>query len=110
MGDWLILDNQTGCRRKEWAQDRTCLKKYKDIQRDVDGSSAAFIMEDFEFRKENNKVINNSSHKELNKATTINNIKCRFKNNLDNGQLIPYIEDTKDKCHCTVSASTRIYK
>ena len=97
----LILNNQTGCRRKEWAQDRNYLKQYKDIQRNVDGSSAAFIMEDFEFRKENNKRINNSSHKEVNKAT-IDNIKWRFQKNLDNGQVLPYIEDTKDKSHCTV--------
>ena len=75
----------------------------------MDGSSAAFIMEDFEFRKEDNKRINNSSLKEVNK-TTINNIKWRFQKNLDNGQVLSYIEDTKDKSHCALSASKRIYK
>ena len=78
LGDWLVLGEQTGYRRKEWAQDRTYLKKHKDIQRNIDGSSAAFILEDFEFRAKGNKRMDNTSAKEVNKAT-INNIKWRFK-------------------------------
>ena len=108
-GDWLVIGEQAGFRRKEWAQDRTYLKKYKDIQRNIDGSSAAFIMKDFEFRGSKNKRINNSSVKEVNKAT-INNIKWRFQKNLDNGQVISYIEDKENKLHCVVTASKRIYK
>ena len=46
-GGWLALGEQAGFRRKEWAQDRTYLKKHKDIQRNIDGSSAAFILKDF---------------------------------------------------------------
>ena len=74
LGDWLVLGEQTGYRRKEWAQDRTYLKKHKDIQRNIDGSSAAFILEDFEFRAKGNKRMDNTSTKEVNKAT-INNIR-----------------------------------
>ena len=49
-GDWLVLNEQSGCTRKEWAQDRIYLNKHKDIQRNIDGSSAVFILKDFEFR------------------------------------------------------------
>ena len=43
LGNRLVLGEQTGYRRKEWAQDRTYLKKHKDIQRNIDGSSAAYF-------------------------------------------------------------------
>ena len=109
MADWLVLHEQTGCRRNEWAQDRTYLEKHKDVQRNVDGSPAAFIMKDFEFRGMNNKRLDNNSTKEVNKAS-INNIMWRFQKNLDNGQVLSYVEDTQNKLHCAVSASKRIYK
>ena len=44
LGDWLILGQQTGFRRKEWAQDRTYLKKFNDIEQNIDNSLAAFIL------------------------------------------------------------------
>ena len=109
LADWLILGQQTGFRRKEWAQDRTHLKKHKDIQRNIDGSSAAFILEDFEFRANNNKRINSDSDKDITKAC-ITNIKWRYQKNNDNGQVISYIEDNKNKKHCFVRASKRIRK
>ena len=59
LGDWLILGQQTGFRRKEWAQDRTYLKKFNDIERNIDNSSAAFILKDFQFRAKGNKRLNN---------------------------------------------------
>ena len=65
MVDWLVLQEQIGRRRNEWAQDRTYLKKHKDIQRNFDGSPAAFIMKYFEFRGINNEIIDNSSTKKL---------------------------------------------
>ena len=71
LGNWLVLGEQTGFRRKEWAQDRTYLKKYKGIERNIDDSSAAFIMNDFEFRMKDNKRINNKDVKQINKATMI---------------------------------------
>ena len=109
LGNWLVLGEQTGFRRKEWAQDRTYLKKHKSIERNIDGSSAAFIMCDFEFRMKNNKRINNKSIKEVNKATMIN-IKWRFQKNLDNGQVLSYVDDPTNKQHCAVEASRTIYK
>ena len=77
MGDWLMLGKQTGFRRKEWAQDRTYLHKYKDFQRNVDGSSAAFILTDMEFRAQKNKRINNNSLVEINEANSVN-LKWRY--------------------------------
>ena len=76
-----------GYRRKEWVQDRTYLKNHKNIQRNIDGSSAALILEYFEFIAKENKCIDNTSPKEVNKAT-INNIRWRFQKNNDNGQVI----------------------
>ena len=52
-------------------------KKHKNTQTNIDGSSVAFILEDFEFRAKGNKRIDNTSIKEVNKAT-INNIRWRF--------------------------------
>jgi len=60
MGNWLVQGEQAGFRRNELAQDRTYLKKYKNYQRSIDGSATAFILNDLEFRGENNKRINNS--------------------------------------------------
>ena len=63
----------------------------------------------FEFRGNKNKMINNSSTKEINK-TVINTIKWRFQKKLDNGQVISYIEDKENKLHCAVNASKRIVR
>ncbi len=96
MADQLVLHEQTGCRRNELTQDHAYLKKHQDIQRNVDGSPVAFIMKYFEFRRV--------------KKATINNIKWHFQKILDNGQVLSYIEDPKNKLYCAVSASKRIYK
>ena len=53
--------------------------------------------------------MNNNSIKEVNKAS-INNIMWRFQKNLDNGQVLSYVEDPQNKLHCAISASKRIYK
>ena len=57
LGDCLVAGQQTGLRRREWARDRTYLKQNNDIGRNIDNSSAAFIIDDFEFRAEGNKRI-----------------------------------------------------
>ena len=108
LSDWLILGLQSGFRRKEWAQDHKYLKRFNDIQRNVDGSSAAFILEDFEFRSNNNKRINQNSNNQINKATTVN-IKWRYQKNNDNGQVITYVQDNTEKEFCYVRACKRIY-
>ena len=77
LADWLILGQQTGFRRKEWAQDRSYVKKHKDIQRNVDGSPSAFIISDMEFRGKNNKRLDQNSTKDLQRACIVN-LKWRF--------------------------------
>ena len=54
LSEWLILGLKSDYRRKEWAQDRSHLKKFKDIQRNVDGYLAAFVLNDWNFRFKNN--------------------------------------------------------
>ena len=108
LSDWLILSLQAGFRRKEWAQDRVYLKKHKDVERNIDGSSAAFILKDFEFRAKKNKRIDNSSPKGLNQAATVN-IKWRFQKNNDNGQVITYVKDDFNRHLCAVEACKRIH-
>ena len=107
LGDWLVVGLQAGFRRKEWAQDRTYMKKHKDIERNIDKSSAAFILEDFEFRAKNNKRINNSSTIKIKNSSMVN-IKWRFQKNNDNGQVISYIKDSINNTYCVVEACKRL--
>ena len=107
LSDWLILGLQSGFRRKEWAQDKNHLAKYKDVQRNVDKSPSAFILTDFEFRGTNNTRINQLNNKEVKKATTVN-VKWRYQKNNDNGQIISYMEDNQDPTFCYVKAAKRI--
>ena len=107
LGDWLILGLQSGFRRKEWAQDHTHLSKYRDVQRNVDGSPAAFTMRDWDFRGKNNVRLNQSSGKQINNADSVN-ITWRFQKNNDNGQVITYTKDTKNPAFCYVRAAIRI--
>ena len=107
LADWLILGQQSGFRRKEWAQDRSYVKKHKDIQRNVDGSPSAFIISDMEFRGKNNKRLDQNSTKDLQRACIVN-LKWRFQKNNDNGQIISYVEDNSNKTHCFVRACKRI--
>ena len=107
LSDWLILGMQSGFRRKEWAQDRSQMIRHKDIQRNVDGSAVAFILEDFEYRGLNNRRINQKSNSEVNKAKLVN-LKWRYQKNNDNGQVVSYVEDTKNKCFCYIRAAKRI--
>ena len=108
LGDWLVLGLQAGFRRKEWAQDKTYLKQHNDIERNVDGSSAAFIISDFEFRGKGNTRINNSLKQAVNSSHIVN-LKWRFQKNNDNGQVISYIKNTENKKFCVVEACKRIY-
>ena len=108
LADWLILGLQAGFRRKEWAQDKTYLRKNNDIERNIDGSSAAFIISDFEFRHKGNIRINNQSKQEINKSYIVN-LKWRFQKNNDNGQVISYVKNTVNKHFCVVEACKRIY-
>ena len=84
LSNWLVLGQQTDFRRREWAQDKTYLKKYNDVERNIDGSPAAFIRSDFKFLLSGNRRLNNDSEKEFKKVSIID-ITWRFQKNLDNG-------------------------
>ena len=109
LSDWLVLGEQTGFRRKEWAQDRAHLKKQKDAERNIDGSPAAFTLGDFEFRAEGNKRLTSQTDKHIDKAVMVN-IRWRYQKNNDNGQVISYVKDNENKAHCAVAACIRIHK
>ena len=47
--DWFILGMHTGMRKSEWCQDRYILQKTGNVINNRDGSSSAFIMDDFMF-------------------------------------------------------------
>ena len=70
--DWLILGQQSGFRRKEWAQDRSYAKKHKVIQRNVDGSPSAFIITDMEFRDKHNKWLDKNFTKDVLRPCIVN--------------------------------------
>ena len=107
MGDWLILGKQVGCRRLEWTQECFHLSKYKTYQRNIDGTSAVFILDDFEFRRINNVRIDNHNDEEV-MSSEIVHLKWRYQNNLDNGQVIKYLRDKKHSKHCFVKAVIRV--
>ena len=65
MDDLLILGEHAGCRRLEWTQECSHLNKYKIYQRNIDGTSTAFILDDFEFRGSNNVRIDNHNDEEV---------------------------------------------
>ena len=67
-----------GLQEKGMGPRQDIYQKYKETQRNVDGSSAAFILDDMEFRANGNKRINQNSNKEIDSATMVN-VKWRFK-------------------------------
>ena len=69
--DWLILGKQAGCRRLEWAQECSNLNKYNTYQRNIDGTAAAFILDDFEIRESNNVRIDNHIDEEVMNPETV---------------------------------------
>ena len=62
-----------------------------------------------EFRAKKNKRINNNSLVEISKGNRVD-LKWRYQKNLDNGQVMSYVKDSKCKKHCFVGASKRIHK
>jgi hypothetical protein len=60
------------------------MNKHKEIQQNVDGSPAAFILNDFEFRTKNNKRIIQNNNREIEKASIVIG-KWRYQKNYDNG-------------------------
>ena len=74
----------------------------------MDGSSAAFILSDFEFRLKGNKHMTLNSPSNIKRASIVN-IKWCFQKNNDNGQVISYVIDHKNKTYCAIEDSKKIY-
>ena len=47
--DWFIIGMHTGTRKSEWCQDRYILQKNGNVIKNRDGSSSAFVLDDFMF-------------------------------------------------------------
>ena len=83
------------------------IKKEKDFQRNVDISTKAFVEDDFEFFSYKMKRINKNNIIELDLVIYVN-IKWRFQNNNDNGQVITYTKASDhNNPHCFVNARGR---
>ena len=69
--DWLILGLQASFRKGEWAQDRTLFNKKGTYQRNIDGSSSAFIKSDFEFRGPKGKNLDHTKPTIIDDVSTV---------------------------------------
>ena len=108
MTDWLVLGLQAGFRKMEWSQDATLLAQTNTYHRNLDGSSAAFVSSDFEFRGPNGIRMSHKKPLLLHNIETVH-IKWRYQKNLDNGQTIPFAKDTICPDFCCVTAALRVW-
>ena len=90
---WFIITLQAGFRRMEWSQDATLLATTHSYQRNINGSSAAFIQSDFSFRGPNDRSFSPSNTLNLVDIEIVR-LKWRFQKHLENSQEIPFAKDT----------------
>ena len=106
LGDWFLIGLVTGIRKSEWCQDRSHSSK-KDITRNIDGSSSAFILSDFTFENKRGVRRDNSRSTSINDAEIVK-IRWRFQKNNDNGQVLTYTANNTNPQFCPVRAAMRI--
>ena len=107
VGDWATMGLQSGFRKSEWAQDNVSLRRDKDVQRNVDGTSKAFISSDFNFKDDAGKHVRSTTQVSMAAAKTVD--ACwRFQKNGDNGQQITYAKDIVHKERCFVTAAKNV--
>ena len=107
LADWLILGMQTGMRKSEWCQDRYLLQKTQTVQHNRDGSSSAFIFEDFTFEGHRGYRIPNLRHQAISTAHILK-LKWRFQKNGNNGEVLTYMCNASLPHRCPVQAAIRI--
>ena len=105
LGDWFLIGLVTGIRKSEWCQDRSHSSK-KDITRNIDGSSSAFILSDFTFENKRGVRRDNSRSTYINDAEIVK-IRWRFQKNNDNGQVLTYTANNTNPQFCPVRAAMR---
>ena len=105
--DWFILGMQTGMRKSEWCQDRHLLRKTGQVIPNRDGSSSAFIIEDFTFESATGVRCDNSRHNHITNASAVR-IRWRFQKNGNNGEILTYAANFTNPTRCPVRAALRI--
>ena len=106
--DWNVLGQVFGFRLSEWAQNEEDKKNYP--KKAVDGTSLAFIIDDFIFLGKNWIYIIQGFEVTL-RPDDIENIEIRwrYQKNNDNGQRISVARNRRDPKKCPVLAAIRIY-
>ena len=66
MSNWLIMGIQSGFRKSEWAQEFSTFSS--KFQLNIDGSSKAFVIQDFVFWSKDKNQIHHLTKKELSKS------------------------------------------
>ena len=74
----------------------------------MDGSSAAFVASDFDFRGPDGFRLQTVSIPKIEDISTIL-ITCRYQKIMDNGQSIIYVKDSLNPTFCAVVAALRIF-
>ena len=105
--DWFILGMYTGMRKSEWCQDRYLIQKSGQVILNRDGSSSAFILNDFQFEYANGYQCNNDRLADLSQASLVK-IHWRFQKNGNNGEILSYMSNPANPARCPVQAALQI--
>ena len=104
--DWMVLGIVTGVRKSEWCQSRQSTP-HGGFQQNIDGTSKAFILDDFTFEDSQGMRITNDPSHDISDASTVT-IRWRFQKNGDNGQKLSYTANKRHPSLCPVQAAMRI--
>jgi len=104
--DWFVLGMLAGFRKSEWLQDSFAYRKTKSFHLNIDGTTKAFISDDFQFLNTPTpcKKENNSPHN----IPHLLQITWRFQKNGQNGQKITFLHNTQNPRFSPVLAAKRI--
>ena len=105
--DWFILGMHTGMRKSEWWQDRNILQKTGDVIKNRDGSSSAFVLDDFMSEHPARFRCNHTRTSHLQSASLVK-IFLRFQKNGNNGEVLSYIINAKNPARCPIRAALQI--
>ena len=105
--DWFIIGMQSGMRKSEWCQDRYTLQKTKQVIFNRDGSSSAFIFDDFTFEKICGVRCDNSRSSVIQQAALVK-IRWCFQKNGNNGEFFSFLANDLNPARCPVCAALRI--
>jgi len=111
LADWFVLGEYTGARLSEWAQTLAHTQRGQIGCNNIDNSSKAFILEDFQFEGSRCKRLCNAPNHTLNPHEVHGVRICWcYQKNGDNGQKILYTRNTANTTCCAVRAALSIRK